>query len=115
MLLAIGCRRGHGFARADLDRARQVLETCLESWKRGEMPEKLKALPEPIEFAEEGLKKGLRLLDYQILGNEYTDKDAMRFSVKLTVQDPRGRKEERQATYAVVLTSPIAVGRDPFF
>lgn len=114
-LLASGCQRGHGFKQAELNRARELLESALESWKKGEMPEKLRARPEPIEFAEEGLKSGLRLLDYQILDCKYTDAEMMRFSVKLTVQDRRGRRQERQATYAVALKSPIAIGRDPFF
>jgi hypothetical protein len=39
----------------------------------------------------------------------------MRFTVKLITQDRRGKREERQATFAVALKSPIAVGRDPFF
>lgn len=113
--LAFGCKGGPKFSRADLDRARQALTTSLDSWKKGQMPEKLRALPEPILFAEEGPKNGLKLLDYEILGTEHTDAEVMRFTVKLTVQDRRGKREERQATYAVALKSPIAVGRDPFF
>ncbi len=115
-VLASGCGKGgHKFSQADLDRARQALETCLDSWKKGEMPAKLRTLPEPIEFAEEGPRDGVKLLDYQITGTEHTDAEVMRFSVKLSVQDRRGRKEERQVTFAVALKSPIAVGRDPFF
>jgi hypothetical protein len=101
--VAAGCKRGHRFSQADLDRAREALDTCLGSWKKGEMPEKLRGLPEPIEFAEEGPKKGLKLLDYEILGTEHTDAEVMRFTVKLTVQDRRGQREERRSTYAVAL------------
>ena len=114
--LASGCGKGgHKFSQADLDRARQALETCLDSWKKGELPSKLKSLPEPIEFAEEGPRDGIKLVEYQITGTEHTDAEVMRFSVKLSVQDRRGRKEERQVTFAVALKSPIAVGRDPFY
>jgi hypothetical protein len=113
--LALSCQGGHRFSRADLDRARQALETCLDSWKSGQRPEKLRTLPEPVEFAEEWPQAGLRLLDYEILGTEHTDAEMMRFSVRLTVQDRRGRREERRSTYAVALKSPIAVGRDPFY
>jgi hypothetical protein len=115
LALPLGCKGGHKFSQEDLDRARQALTASLDSWKKGETPERLKSLPEPILFAEEWPKSGLKLLDYQILGTEHTDAETMRFSVKLTVQDRRGRKEERQVTYAVALKSPIAVGRDPFF
>ncbi|MFO0844162.1 MAG: hypothetical protein U0797_17465 [Gemmataceae bacterium] len=113
--LALGCKAGHKFSQAELDRARHALEATLDSWKRGEPPEKLRSLPEPIQFAEEWPKQGLKLLDYQVLGTEHTDMETMRFSVKLTVQDRRGKREERQVTYVVTLKSPIAVGRDPLF
>jgi hypothetical protein len=98
-----------------MDRARLALETSLDNWKGGFKPDRLRALPEPIEFAEEGLAKGVRLLAYQILGSEHTDLEMMRFRVKLTVQDRKGKREEREATYAVALKSPIAIGRDPYF
>ncbi len=111
-----GCKgAAHSFTKADFDRARQALETSLDSWKKGELPEKLRKLPEPIEFAEEGPRKGLKLIDYQILDTDATDAEVMRFRVKLTVQDRRGRREEREVYYAVALKSPIAVGRDPYF
>jgi hypothetical protein len=113
--LAFGCSRRHSFSQADLDRARTALQTALDSWKKGEMPERLRALAEPIEFAEEGPRNGLRLLDFQIVDDRHTDAQTIRFTVKLTVQDRRGRREQREATYAVGLKSPIVIGRDPYF
>lgn len=114
-VVAAGCGGGPTFSQEELERARQALQTSLDSWKRGDLPEKLRGLPEPIEFAEEGPKTGLKLLDYQVLGTENTDTETMRFTVTLNVQDRRGRREQRHVTYAVALKSPIAVGRDPFF
>lgn len=114
-LLALGCGRRHPYSQADLDRARQALETALASWKKGERPERLRSLPEPIDFAEEGPRNGLRLLDYEIGDSRNTDAQAMRFSVRLTVQDRRGRRQVREVTYAVALKSPIVVGRDPYY
>lgn len=113
--LAVGCKGGHKFSQAELDRARQALEASLDSWKKGEALEKLRSRPEPIQFAEEWPKQGLKLLDYQVLGTEHTDMETMRFSVKLTVQDRRGKREERQVTYVVAIKPPITIGRDPFF
>lgn len=115
-VVAAGCSKRHDHSRADLDRARQKLEICLNSWKQGEAPEKLRSGSEPIVFTEEGPRNGLKLLDYEILGSEHTDNEAIRFTVKLSVEDSRARREERQATYAVSLvTSPNAVGRDPMY
>ncbi len=113
--LALSCSKRHSFTESDLTRARQALETCLTAWKQGQRPETLRSLPEPIEFAEEWPQSGLKLLDFEILHHEHTDAEMMRFLVKLTVQDRRGKRQERTYTYAVALKSPIAVGRDPFF
>ena len=113
--LAFGCARGPAFSQADIDRARQALEACLDAWKHGEKPESLRARPEPIEFAEEWPRAGYKLLDFQVLGTEHTDAETMRFTVALTVQDRRGKREDRRVTYAVALANPIAVGRDPFY
>jgi hypothetical protein len=115
LALPLGCKGGHKFSQGELDRARQALTTSLDSWKKGEKPEQLRLLPEPILFAEEWPRQGLKLLDYEITGSENTDGETMRFSVKLTVQDRAGKREERKVTYAVALKSPIAVGRDPYF
>jgi hypothetical protein len=98
-----------------MDRGRQALGACLDAWKRGETPDKLRTRPEPIEFTEEWPRSGVKLLDYQILGSEHTDAETMRYTVTLSVQDRRGKKEDRRVTYAVALRSPIAVGRDPFY
>jgi hypothetical protein len=113
-LPVLGCG-GRSFSQTEVDRARQALETSLTSWKKGEPAAGLKKLPEPILFAEEWPERGLRLLAYEITDSKHTDAETIRFSVKLTVQDRRGRKEERRVTYAVALKSPIAVGRDPYF
>lgn len=113
--LAGGCGRGHPFTQADLDRARKALETSLESWKKGERAERLRSLPEPIHFSEEGPRNGLRLLEFEIVNAQHTDADAMRFTVRLTVQDRKGKREVREATYAVALRAPLVIGRDPYF
>ena len=45
----------------------------------------------------------------------FTDAETIRFTVKLTVQEPSGKPEERRVTYAVALKSPVVVCRDPYF
>jgi hypothetical protein len=115
-LLAGGCGRRHPFSQAELDRARGALETSLEAWKKNEGFAGLRKLPEPISFVEEWPRKGIKLLEYEILGDTNTDADGIRFTVKLKVQDLNtGRREDRQVTYAVALKSPIVIGRDPYF
>jgi uncharacterized protein YbaP (TraB family) len=115
LVLAVGCGRSHPFSKADMEKARQALDTALSAWKQGKPVASLKTLPEPIEFAEEMPAQGMRLLDFQVLDSQHTDADAIRFRVKLQLQDRRNRQESRDVTYAVGLKSPVVIGRDPYF
>src|SRR5262245_41909840 len=93
-LLAGGCGRRHPFSQAELDRARGALETSLEAWKKGDGFAALRKLPEPISFVEEWPRKGIKLVEYEVLGDTNTDADGIRFTVKLRVQDVNtGRRE----------------------
>lgn len=115
VLLTAGCDGTEHFPEGDFDRARGALATALESWKQGEAPETLRSLAEPIDFAEEWPKSGIRLLDYDILDTESTDAEIIRYTVILIVQERRGEPEERRVTYAVALRTPIVVCRDPYY
>ncbi len=111
-LLPAGC--GSGRPTADAERARQAVVASLDSWKANEPNAKLKALPDPVEFAEE-LRATHTLTDYTLGQIDTSDKDAFRFPVKLTLKDKKGKLSEREAVYVVVLKSPVIVSRDPYF
>jgi len=114
VVLLVGCG-GPAHSQSDLDRAKAALEIALDSWKQGEVAAKLRSRPEPITFVDDDQKTGHKLVAYEWDGTGATDREMIRFTVKLSVQDRKGKKMERSTTYAVALKNPIAIGRDPYF
>lgn len=110
---AVGCG-GSGRSADEVERARQAVTAALDGWKAGEPAEKLKARPEPIEFAEE-LRATHVLTDYAVVKVDGSDKDVVRVAVALKLKDKKGKASEREAVYAVALRSPVVVSRDPYF
>jgi len=108
----LGC--GSGRPAAEVDRARRAVEASLDSWKANEPAAKLKSQPEPVEFADE-LRSTHALTEYAIGKADTSDKDVIRFSVKLKLTDKKGKTSEREAVYAVALKTPVVVSRDPYF
>lgn len=108
-----GCG-GPGRAPDEIERARQAVVASLDSWKAHEPHDKLKARPDPVDFAEE-LRGTHALTDYTLGKVDASDKDVVRVTVMLKLKDKKGKSSEREAVYAVALKSPIAVSRDPYF
>lgn len=110
LLVGCGARRPEG----DIDRGRIAVVAALDSWKANDPPAKLKALPDPVEFAEE-LRATHTLTDYALGKVDGSDKDVIRYTVALKLKDKKGKQSEREVVYAVALKSPVIVSRDPYF
>ena len=108
----VGC--GSRRPEADVERGRAAVVAALDSWKANEPPAKLKALPEPVEFAEE-LRGTYALTDYTLGKADGSDKDVIRYTVTLKLRDKKGKQTEREVVYAVALKSPVVVSRDPYY
>ena len=50
-LVLAGCSSSR--PQSDIDRGRQAVTAALDAWKFKDPPEKLKSLPDPVEFSEE--------------------------------------------------------------
>jgi hypothetical protein len=116
LLVVLGLLVGCGSRRpeADIDRGRTAVVAALDSWKANDAPAKLKALPEPVEFAEE-LRSTHTLTDYVLGKVDSSDMDVIRYAVTLKLKDKKGKQTEREVVYAVALKSPVVVSRDPYF
>ncbi len=113
--LLAGCG-GLPHTQSDMERAKTALESALQSWKKGVSAAKMKTLAEPLDFSDDDQRNGFRLLDFQIEGTGFTDREDIRFTTKLSLQDRRGKKVERTATYLIApKKTPIAIARDPYF
>jgi hypothetical protein len=103
-----------GRPQSDIERGRQAVMAALDSWKTNDPPEKLKSLPDPVDFSEE-LRLTHTLSDYSVGKVDSTDKDVIRYTVTLTLKDRKGKVSEREAVYAVSLRTPVVVARDPYY
>jgi hypothetical protein len=111
-LCVLGCSSSR--PQSEIERGRQAVTAALESWKTNSPPDKLKSLPDPVEFAEE-LRATHALTDYSLGKVDSSDTSVIRYTVTLKLKDKKGKVSEREAVYAVSLRTPIAVARDPYY
>jgi hypothetical protein len=112
LLCLPGC--GKPVPQADLDWARERVQTALDAWKKGQRPEALKGLSPPVTFQDEEWKAGSQLLDYK-LQDAFAETDRVpRCRVLLTLRDRKGKKVEKEVVY-VADKAKQTIGRDPFY
>jgi hypothetical protein len=111
-VLLLGCSSSR--SESDIERGRQAVCAALDAWKAREPASQLLARPDPIDFYEE-LQSTHKLLEYSLLSVDASDKEVIRYTVTLKLADKKGKPSTREAVYAVVLRSPIAVTRDPYY
>ena len=109
--LALGCSSQH--SKADVERGRSALAAALDSWKNGEPADKLKALPDPIDFSDE-LTRTHALVEYTLGPPDAKDPDVIRYGTTLKLRDRKGKVEERPVVFMVALKTPIVIARDPY-
>jgi|SRR5829696_4659125 len=110
--LAVGCG-GPKHSKADVERGQRALTAALDAWKSNEPPDRLKALPDPVEYADE-LRLTHKLLDYTVGKPNAADPEVVRYPVKLRLQDRKGKAQDRDVVFEVKLKTPILVARDPY-
>lgn len=112
--LALGLGCGRAKPSAEMAQAREVLETSLEAWAKGERVTDLQKRSPPIRFADDNWQAGHRLLDFQMGRVRTTPERVPSCRVLLSLQDKQGKKLEREVVYQVaVKPDEIIVGRDP--
>jgi hypothetical protein len=100
-------------AAVNAGKARDVLKTALDSWKKGEADTALQAATPPIYIIDPEWQGGVKLIDFEILGDE--EKDAHLFAqVKLTVRGPGGKDGTRTVTFIVSTAPNLTVSRKIF-
>jgi hypothetical protein len=89
------------------DEARTTLREALESWQKGETPD---ALHERMDIiaVEPKWQHGLRLLEFEVLGDGEMSGFDWQCKVRLSLQDAKGKKSAEKAIYNIS-TSPARV------
>jgi hypothetical protein len=111
--LLSGCSNGNGHA-APVEplRARQALNTALESWKKGEPIEALKSGSPPIVAQDFDWMAGAKLVSYEVVGAGKDDDANLRIPVKLVLQSPQGKEVKKSVSYVVGTSPALTVFRD---
>lgn len=111
-LLVVGC----GFPQAKLDEARGHVDLALSAWKKGDKPDSLQSLPQPITFGDTLWSKGYLLTDYEIQKTHYHDQEQMiRCDVMLSLKTPGPKVKELKepVVFNVTLGPPIKIEVNP--
>ena len=90
-----GC--GPTAKQADPDAARAALRQALDAWKKGDAPESLKSVSPPVTVSDRQWQQGAKLLDYEVSDKTEANGFDQRFTAKLTLDDPAGKKTQKAA------------------
>jgi len=109
--LAAGCG-GNRPQQADRGVAREILQTALESWKKGETPTALQERDPSITVADREWARGTKLLDFQVDDKDQLFGADLRCTVRLTLDNARGQPRKKKATYSVGTNQTFTVVRE---
>jgi hypothetical protein len=113
-VLLAGCSAGPANAPVDPEKARRTLRTALDSWKYGDAATALQGASPPIYVIDPEWQSGVRLTEYQILGDG-EPKDAHLFcKVRLTVRGADGKEARQEVTFIVSTAPNLTVSRKIF-
>ncbi len=96
-----------------LEKAEQVVDQVLDSWARGESPDKFADPNQPIQADDPDWKAGSRLLSF--LNSETTPGDKgpnhFRCRVALSLQDRQGKQLQKEVVYDVQIGDKVIIAR----
>jgi hypothetical protein len=110
-LAAPGC--GKSPSEQPADKAEAVVQEFLDSWTRGEAPDKFAGPNQSIQASDPDWQAGYRLLSFlSIEAKPGPEKpNHIRCRVALSLQDPKGKKVDKEVVYDVQMGDAIVVGR----
>jgi hypothetical protein len=91
--------------------ARTTLSRVLDAWQKGDSLETFRGTSPAVTVVEAQWKKGIRLLQYEVVGEPKSSGFDYVFSVKLALQDPAGKNEQAKAIYTVSTAPALVVIR----
>jgi hypothetical protein len=110
----LGCSSGPRNTPVDAAKAREVLRTALESWKRGERADALQSASPAIHVIDPQWQEGVALLDFRIAGDGKEMDAQLTCPVVLTVRDRKGKQINQEVTFYVSTAPNFTVARKLF-
>lgn len=108
-----GCSGGGGSAApVDPSRAREALNTALESWRKGDKIDALKTGSPPIVVQDFDWMAGHPLVAFEVMGDGKDDDANLRIPVKLTLRTTQGKVVDKSVSYVVGTSPAITVFRE---
>jgi hypothetical protein len=112
----IGCSSGPRPPNTPVNaaKAREVLQTALESWKRGEKIDALQSASPAIYVIDSQWQAGAVLKDYRIVDDGKEMDALLHCPVVLTIRDQAGNVKEQQVTFYISTAPNLTVARKLF-
>jgi hypothetical protein len=101
-------------APVDPSKARDTLTRVMESWKEGDSVDSLREESPPVVVQDFDWTSGMKLLDYELVGEANPVDANLIAQVKLTLEDKQGAHSEKTVTYVVGTAPALTVFRDMF-
>jgi hypothetical protein len=113
LILSASIAPGCGKAQPPADKAEKIVEQFLDAWSRGELPGKFAETDQPIQGSDPDWKAGYRLLSFLSAEAKPSPEmpDHIRCRVALSLQDPKGRKRDKEVVYDVQLGEKSVIRR----
>ena len=101
-------------APVDPSMALDTLTRVMESWKEGDSVDALRQETPPVVVQDFDWTGGVKLLDYELVGEGKPVDANLIAQVKLTLEDKQGAQSEKTVTYVVSTAPALTVFRDMF-
>jgi len=92
--------------------SREVLVAGLDGWKAGKSFEELNSGSFAVQFVDDDLNGGVKLLDYKIEGEGKAHGTGYRYVVTLKTQGKDGKTREKKVAYIAVSKPKPAITRE---
>jgi hypothetical protein len=109
LVLMAGCKRPAP-PPADPDKAREVLKTALDAWRKGESADSLRQRSPSITAADPKWQDGHQLVRYEIGESKIVGCD-LQCNVVLVLKAPDGKQSEQKAIFNVSTAPNLVVVR----
>jgi hypothetical protein len=93
-------------------KAREVVNTVLDGWKKGDSIESLKSASPSITVQDFDWMGGSRLMAYEVVGEGKSDDANLRVPVKLTLKTPEGKEVTKSVSYVVGTGNALTMFRE---
>jgi hypothetical protein len=105
LVMPLGCRQTA--QQSEPEQARETLRRALDAWQKGESPNALQK-QSSITAVDPYWQAGVRLLQYEIMGDGNSSGFDWQCQVRLSLQDNGGNSSQMKATYSIS-TAPAKV------